>query len=90
MKVSFTLGSVYGSFIFFFFLICIRDFSRVFQHYQACQVDHDIIFFWQIKLNVLQTSENDGSRTYTSLVKSTEDSDIEYMNQLLASDYVNV
>ena len=89
MKVSFTLGSVYGSFIFFF-LICIRDFSRVFQHYQACQVDHDIIFFWQIKLNVLQTSENDGSRTYTSLVKSTEDSDIEYMNQLLASDCVNV
>ena len=43
MNVSFTLGSVYGSFIFFF-LICIRDFSRVFQHYQACQVDHDIIF----------------------------------------------
>ena len=88
MNVSFTLGSVYGSFIFF--LICIRDFSRVFQHYQACQVDHDIICFLQIKLNVLQTSENDGSRTYTSLVKSTEDSDIEYMNQLLASDYVNV
>ena len=29
---------------FFFFLICICDFSRVLQHYQACQVDHDIIF----------------------------------------------
>ena len=43
-----------------------------------------------MKLNVLQTSENDGSRTYTSLVKSTEDSHIEYMNQLLASEYVNV
>nr|XP_058960477.1 uncharacterized protein LOC131787381 [Pocillopora verrucosa] len=38
----------------------------------------------------MMTSENDGSRTYTSLVKSTEDSDIEYMNQLLASEYVNV
>ena len=29
---------------FVFFLICIRDFSRVFQHYQACQVDHDNFF----------------------------------------------
>ena len=35
---------------FFFFLICIRDFSRVFQHYQACQVDHDIIFFLTNKI----------------------------------------
>ncbi|RMX60461.1 hypothetical protein pdam_00021545, partial [Pocillopora damicornis] len=54
---------------FNFFFICTGDFSRVFQHYQACQ-----------------TSENDGSRTYTSLVKSTEDSDIEYVNQITAAE----
>ena len=27
---------------------------------------------------------------YTSLVKSTEDSDIEYVNQITAAEYVNV
>ncbi|CAH3113876.1 unnamed protein product, partial [Pocillopora meandrina] len=63
-------GSDYGFLQFFF--VCTGDFSRVFQHYQACQ-----------------TSENDGSRTYTSLVKSTEDSDIEYVNQITAAEYVN-
>ena len=42
-----------------------------------------------LKLNILQTSENDGSRTYASLVQSTEDSDIEYVNQLPAPEYVN-
>ncbi|XP_022810168.1 uncharacterized protein LOC111347178 isoform X2 [Stylophora pistillata] len=41
-------------------------------------------------LNALNTSEDDGSRTYTSLVKSTEeDSDIEYENQISAPEYVN-
>ncbi|XP_066017783.1 uncharacterized protein [Pocillopora verrucosa] len=37
----------------------------------------------------MMTSENDGSRMYTSLVKSTEDSDIEYVNQITAAEYVN-
>lgn len=38
----------------------------------------------------MMTSEDDGSRTYTSLVKSTEeDSDIEYENQISAPEYVN-
>ncbi|XP_066017296.1 uncharacterized protein [Pocillopora verrucosa] len=37
----------------------------------------------------MMTSENDGSRTYASLVKSTEDSDNEYVNQLPAPEYVN-
>ena len=44
----------------------------------------------QTKLNILQTSENDGFRTYASLVKSTEGSDIEYVNQIPDPDYVNV
>ena len=46
-------------------------------------------FLWQIKLNILQTSDNDSSRTYTSLVKSTEDSNFEYVNQITAPKYVN-
>ena len=29
---------------FNFFFICTGDFSRVFQHYQACQVDNNTIF----------------------------------------------
>ncbi|XP_022804810.1 uncharacterized protein LOC111342034 [Stylophora pistillata] len=38
----------------------------------------------------IMTSEDDGSRTYTSLVKSTEeDSDIEYENQISAPEYIN-
>ena len=71
-----------------FFFICTGDFSRVFQHYQASQVNNKQ-FLKQKKLNILQTSENDGFRTYASLVKSTEGSDIEYVNQIPDPDYVN-
>ena len=43
-----------------------------------------------IKAFLGMAGEKDGSRTYTSLVKSTEGSDIEYVNQIPDPDYVNV
>ncbi|PFX12521.1 hypothetical protein AWC38_SpisGene23507 [Stylophora pistillata] len=50
----------------------------------------EVVVVVVLRKNTVKTSEDDGSRTYTSLVKSTEeDSDIEYENQISAPEYVN-